>query len=313
MQSRFKTQLALAYWVLLLGASPLLGHPGLHHDIARISGQIDASPNRTDLLIKRAALYRLDGQPERALADLDQAARLGASDRDLLRERGFALADAGFTVRAENELEQHLNLEPRDARALALLGRLRAERGANEAAIDALRRATEIDPSVELTMALGPLLESTGQLDEAATLYRDAMIRLGQPIVIAQALIRVETTRGRFEEALALVDDLIARSPVATMWRTQRAIILRRMGDQDGADIALHAALAEANRSIRHKRTALHLYHRARVYAELGNSAEATADLHAAIRLAPGFKPPLELLEQVSVHSVSKERHDLDQ
>lgn len=300
MQSPKKAPLAFVSWILFVSVAPLWGHPGLHHDIAKTSELIEASPDRADLFIQRAVLYRLDGQPEKALADLGQAARLGANRVDLCRERGFALADAGFSLRAEAELEEHLQSRPRDARAWALLGRLRAKRGATDAAIKAMRRGIDVEPSVEMTTSLGRVLEESGRMEEAAALYRTSLAQLGRPVVVQQALIRVETAREHYRDALELVDDLITRSPISTMWRIERANILERMGDQAGADRALEAALAEANRSVRRRRTGMNLYHRARVLARMGEFKAAIDDLEAAIRLAPGFKPAIELLDQLS-------------
>lgn len=307
MRIRIGICLALAVGPILVDA-PAWAHPGLHHDIAKVTAAIEVSPDRPDLWLRRARLHRLDGHAEAALADLERARHLGMGDGELLLEQGLALADAGFGRQAEETLNLYLQGHPGNADARARLGQLYADRGEIGFAIDAFRQSVDVSCRIETVVALGRLLEKTQQLDAAADLYRDALPKLGDAVLIVGALIRVETARGVYESALELVDALIKKSPVSTEWRIERARILRQRGDDAAANLALVAALKEADQSVRRRRTAINLHQRARVYHLLDRRREAIADLDAALQLAPGYVPAMKLHDQLnSNHKIQRQ------
>lgn len=284
---------------LIIASPQARAHPGLQHDIEKVTEAIDGSPNQIDLLIKRARLYRLDHQPLRALDDLKRAAKRGATPDQIARERAFALADSGQTSAAETAINAHLKTQPADAKALAFLGSLCVKRGDTVSAIRAYRQSVDAAPNVETVVTLGWLLEKSQQLDAAAKLYRTALTQLGKPVVLIQALVDVETERGRFDAAMVLVNDMIQRVPVSTEWWIKRAEIHRLQGAHDDADTALETALTLANQSLRQKRTAIHLCSRAEILLLMDRFDAAMQDVDLAIELAPRFQPAKKLREQI--------------
>jgi tetratricopeptide (TPR) repeat protein len=105
-----------------------LAHPGLHHDIERVTQAIELDPANADLLIQRSHYYRLDGQPELALLDLDKAQILQPSRRDIAAHKGLALATMGRDEEAIHELSRFLDSGPGSAVAFADRARLRSDR-----------------------------------------------------------------------------------------------------------------------------------------------------------------------------------------
>ena len=58
---------------------------------------------------------KLEEQPEKKLADLDEAVGLAPDDAAIIRDRGLALADMGKSERALSDLSRAIELEPDNA------------------------------------------------------------------------------------------------------------------------------------------------------------------------------------------------------
>ena len=101
-----------------------------------------------------------------------------------------------------------------------------ARSGRSAEAIADYTAALELEPRVELYLERGELLEAQGRLEEAAQGYRAGLEATHGALLMRLALIRVETARGRHAEALALVDEQLARAGVKTDWYLRRAEVL---------------------------------------------------------------------------------------
>ncbi len=159
--------------------------------------------------------------------------------------------------------------------------------------------AIQLQPTIELYLIRGKLQESLGKLEDAAAGYQDGLAKLGDAILLKKNLIRVQIAQKQYGEALALIDEEVARSSVKTPWHLQRAEILDKMGQPDAARLAYEQALSEANRVLGKRPTAMQLLARAEVYHAMGRMEEAKQDLRVAIQKTPHFAEADDLLKKI--------------
>lgn len=277
----------------------LYAHPGLHHDIERVTKALAEAPDRADLLTERAYYYRLDGKPDSAWADLELAVALAPADREVALQRGLTLSALGKDADALAELDRFLRLGPPSAKAYAERARILVRRGEPEEAVKAYSTALALDKDVELFADRGRLQESLGRLDDAAAGYREGMASLGGAVVLRLALIRVEIQRHGFEEALRLIDEVLQQSQVKTEWLLERGAVLDQAGRTDEALAARKAALVEAERVVSFRPTALNLLARAKAEVALGEIGAAERDLSALLKKSPRLAEAQTLLESL--------------
>ena len=282
-----------------LAAVAAEAHPGLHHDIAAASEAIEKEPSRADLYVERAYLERLDEEYDAALADLDLARKLDPAEMRVAAERGMTLSAMGRYAEAEPELSRFLRLGSKTAPVFAERAKVREHLGDRAGAVADYTAAIALRPDVELYMARGALQESLGDLAEAAAGYRDGIARLGEAVNFDLALIRVETSRKRYDAALSLIDAQIGRSAVKTDWYLRRADVLEAAGRKDEARGDRELALAEADRALEMNATGMRLFSRAKVQLALGRFDDAKRDLSQVLEKAPGFTEAREMLAKI--------------
>jgi tetratricopeptide (TPR) repeat protein len=207
----------------------------------------------------------------------------------------------GRNKEAEAALDNFLQEEsdPKRVFALAERAHIRARTGRVELAIDDFTSAIQLQPTIELYLNRGQLQESLGKLEAAAAGYHDGLAKLGNAILLKKGLIRMQIAQKQYGEALALVDDEIARSSVKTPWYMQQGEILALMGQPDASHLAYERALSEANRVLEKRPTAMQLLARAEVYHAMGRMKEAKRDLRAAVQRAPHFAEASALLKKL--------------
>jgi tetratricopeptide (TPR) repeat protein len=275
-------------------------------DIDAISEEIRKNPNRTDLVIKRAQLWRLNGEHDKALADLDRTARKESDNPRLLLERALTLSAMGHNQEAEGQLEYLLERFPK-ARAVVLaeLGSIRARTGRKRAAIADLSESIKIEPTLDLYLARGRLQRSERQLADAAAGYRQGLAKLGSDtVLLADELYEVEMARVRYAEALKLADQQLQKTPAKTKWLLRRAEALSATGQSAKAEKARQRALDEADRILGKRPTPLNQLQRAKVFFAMGRMEEASCDLDAVIRRAPRIKQAKELRQTILAQGV---------
>jgi tetratricopeptide (TPR) repeat protein len=304
----------LRYWRFVLGICflalviyPMVlvematSHSGVDPDIDEITHELEKNPKNVDLLIKRGQLYRSNGELTESLNDLDRAEGLNPDNRRIILERGFTLSAMGRDWDAVVALDQYLEQASGRTRldALAERAHIHARTGQADLAIADFTSAIRMHPAMALYLARGELHESLGHLDEAASGYREGLSQVGDAILLKKGLIRVETTRKRYDEVLKLIDDELDRASVKTEWHLRRAEVLAAMGKDQSAQSAQEQALAEANRVLGKRVTASHLVNRAKVYIAMGQLEQAEHELQLAVQRAPRFAEAKELLKKM--------------
>lgn len=285
---------------VVLAATAASAHPGLHHDIDRVGEAIAREPARADLYVERAFLERLDSRLEDALRDLDRASSLEPGNRRAASERGMTLSALRRDREADEALTRFLAGEP-TAPALAERGRVRERLGRRPEAIADFTASLALRPDIEIYVARGALQESIGKRAAARQGYREGLDRLGGAVNLRLALIRLDTSMRVWAEALALVDEAMAQSPVKTDWYLRRAEVLEAAGRKRDARADRERALAEAERVIATRPSGIHLVSRAKAYIALGRAEDARRDLDSALEKSPRFEEARDLLAKLDV------------
>ncbi len=274
-------------------------HPGIHHDIERVSASLQKEPGNAELLMERGYYYRLAGQLKESLADLDQAEKLAPSNLDIVGQRGMTLAAIGRGEDAEAELTRFINSGRGSAAVLADRARIRAKSGRADAAIEDYSAALKLGPDVDLYIERCSVQEIEGRLSHAAAGLREGINELGGAIVLRERLVEIEVRRKRYDAALKVIDDQLAVAPVKSEWYLRRGNVLAAAGRDADARADWKRALDEANRVLETRPTATHLISRARANLALGYSQQALSDARLAVQRSPRFAEARALLEQI--------------
>lgn len=255
------------------------------HDDARarelLRSQVERQPqdmwSHRELSLALAREGHLDEAIRHAEATVERFAE-DASARSIL---GGLLEQAGEHERARQALRRAVELHIDDVHAIERLGRLHGdpERTREDArfVLDLLERRTSRGPGLveaallarvlpheERTSRLGRLLERCGHRPDAW-----------------EAVARAEVDAGALDEALAHVDEALARFPSWTILKALRAEVLRTLGRFDEAEAAWREALASAP-GWSHARLGL-----AASLERAGSFDEAAEVLEEGVRRAP--------------------------
>jgi tetratricopeptide (TPR) repeat protein len=164
----------------------------------------------------RGSAYRLVGDPDRAIQDLDQAIRLDPAYPSPYSNRGNAYADKGDLDRAIADYDEAIRLKPDYAVAYFNRGNARSARGEVRLAMDDYGKAADLDSrDPDARNALAWLLATTRHAhlrDGArAVAVADAALALrpGDPAIL-DTLAAAYAETGRFAEAVALQEKAIA-------------------------------------------------------------------------------------------------------
>jgi tetratricopeptide (TPR) repeat protein len=125
---------------------------------------------------ERGANLWLQGQPQEAIKDLDEALRLAPGEARAIELLGYAHYKAGNMAKAEENLKQAVVANPTNHTAYAYLGDIESNRKNFDAAAKYYSRAVEINPKYAAAIqARGWCYENLGRKDAAMADYRKAL------------------------------------------------------------------------------------------------------------------------------------------
>ena len=213
-----------------------------------------------------AAVLCAQERAEEALAQADEAARLGVQHRELVLTRARVLVQLDRYSEAESTLTAQLAKQPHDVESQFLLAQLRqvrgdadCARGFREAAArpdappeilvgygDVARRTGDFALSERLIRelierhgpapgwlsSLGTVLHEIGRHEEAVDLTREAA--LAQPLdpTIAENFVAAALSAGAPREALPTIERFRAAAPDDQRWITYRIDVARQLGEE---------------------------------------------------------------------------------
>ncbi|MBW2386734.1 MAG: tetratricopeptide repeat protein [Deltaproteobacteria bacterium] len=239
------------------------------------------------MLLQRARYYRLDGQLEYSLGDLDRARELDPENLAISLQRGLTLSALRRDGEAEAELNRVLGRGVGGAAGFAERAKIRSRSGRVGLAISDLDAAIALQPGLDLFLERGRLQESDAKLDEAAKGYREGLDHVGDAVLLRRAAIRVEIERKRYDDALRMIDEQIDKGQLQTEWLLARAEVLEATGRAAEAEQARFEALARASQALRKRPTSANLVARAQAHLALGDVPAARRDLEQALRNSP--------------------------
>ncbi len=283
-----------------------MAHPGAHDEARELSDALAKEPDRIDLRLRRGECYRQEGRLADSLADFDRVRQLAGESRVVSLERGLTLSAMRRDEEAEAELTDYLSTANPRAIAYAERAQVRRRHHRIAEAIDDYASAIALRPNVEWYVTRGRLQESLGKLEDAAKGYRDGLSRCDGAVAIRLELIRLESSRNHFDDAIALIDGILSQADVKTDWYLRRAEINAAAGRPDDAGRDRALAWAEADRAVARRPTATRLIARAKVAIALDRRDRAAADLKAALRKGPAQAEAMALLKSIEDQETPK-------
>ena len=221
-------------------------HADLELRLAHATHAIAGAPERPDLLLRRAELYRRSGDFSAAHADLDRAAQIAPALGEIDYRRAELLLDEGVAARAITVLDGLLAADPNHiavhvARARALR-RLDRPLDAAAAYTQALQRTRGTAPDLYLERADTLAAAGPSHMTEAIAGLDEGLEALGPLPALTRAAIELELRAERAEAALARIEIEILRSQQPIWWVVRKAEIL----DASGRGEQARAVYAEA-------------------------------------------------------------------
>jgi tetratricopeptide (TPR) repeat protein len=200
---------------------------------------LDAHPEGTDALRGLGSLYAQTSRMEEALAVLERAARLDATEGLTHLQLGMVLFELGRRDEARAAwLAAAEHGEPRTrARARLLTGTILVERGDREAALEVFRRAVLDDPeNASCHFNVGQVLHALERPEEARE-HLARSIGLRPDHAHAHFLVgEIDEAGGRADEAMDRYRSALALDGEHEGARYRLSLLLRRAGRDEEAD-----------------------------------------------------------------------------
>jgi tetratricopeptide (TPR) repeat protein len=243
--------------ILCLGLCLFLPRPGSAHPASEIriddlTRRIAADPGNAALYIERGDLHRERRDWEAARADYAASRRLDPRLPAVDLRLGYLAYETGRHDEAIAALDRYLAASPDDAAALALRAAARAAAGRHLDAADDYRRAIALldaggsAPPPHLYLGRAAALAAAGDahLPDAVRSLDEGIDRLGRPVTLEFMALDLEMRLGRFDAALARVDDRLAAARRSGPWLIKRGEVLERAGRYEAA-LAAYAGARE--------------------------------------------------------------------
>ncbi len=223
----------------------------------RIREYVERFPEDPEGYFRLAGVLVREGKPDETLATYERLVALDPNQAIAYNFLGYYFVRRRDFVKGEDFFKRYRFLAPDQANPYDSLGELYANTGRYAEAEEHLRRALEIKPDFLPAVGhLGTLEACRGNVEGAVTWYRRASEMAEswkERYAFAGAAVMALLDAGRPEDALALLDEVVAAAPtreeadaVVIRWTylRSRAIVLALAGRVDEAEAEL-AALPE--------------------------------------------------------------------
>jgi Flp pilus assembly protein TadD len=238
----------------------------------------EASPDDAEAWGRVAHAELFAERPWRARDAFEQVARLRPGDPHPLVEIGFTFE---LERAYDHALERYLAAEavaPESAYAYRVTGTRLLRWGKAALAIEHLARAVALEPAHEETAnALGLAYYHAGRLVEAEQAFRDGLARHPESQRLSLGLAALLVNAQRYEDALAVYDEVVAHAPRFAAAHIGRALLLDELGRRAEAEAALVVAV-EVAEDKREARRRLEAYRQRRASLERAERSPAAVD-----------------------------------
>lgn len=232
-------------WCCAVLTAPLQAH-GTHSQLlADVDAKLRESPADGRLWYRRACLLVEHEDWEQALADLDRAESLLPGELPTNLTRGRAMELAGKLPEAKSALDQHIARFPDDGRGYVARAGVLWKLDAREQSLVDYRTSLKIvrDQQPDLIQDAALAMAAAGFPDEALGVLESGIKKLGGIPALVNRALEIESATGRYDAALARVDELRKTALRAEPWMARRASLLAQAGRLDESRAAWQALL----------------------------------------------------------------------
>jgi tetratricopeptide (TPR) repeat protein len=243
---RLKSRLAVAaLWCWTMLAAPLLAH-GTHSQLlADVDGKLRENPTDGHIWFRRACLLVEHEDWEQALTDLERAEKLLPGELPTSLMRGRAMELASKLPEAKSALDQHIARFPDDSRGYVTRAGVLWKLDAREQSLADYRTALKMvkDLQPDLIQDAASAMAASGHSGEALDVLNTGIAKLGNIPALANKALEIETAAGRYDAALARVEELQKTAPRPEPWMARRASLIAQAGRHDDSRTAWQALL----------------------------------------------------------------------
>lgn len=235
-----------------------------------IAYQREGGSDDPEVYFLLSAIYMDRNQVGQAAEELKKLVELSPNNASALAQLSILLDRVGDKDKARESIEKAAQLAP-DNVAIQTRYRNFLEETGQRVSDDPIRNALiQVDRLLDTTGGVAP------RYDQAANLLRQALAQLGDDVRLYNALGTVLGIQRKFDEAIQVVDNGLAKHPDATM--------LQRLRTQIELSMNSDAAVETIRRELDGVRRELALF---RYFSRFERADEAEAALAEAVRMAP--------------------------
>ncbi len=285
--------LSVLLWHLAILTS--FSHGDIHEQIDALTRQIAEHPDNASLLLKRADLHRVHGEPAEALKDLDRVSNIDPTLKTVDLVRGKVLLDSNQPALAQAALDRFLAQVTNHVDGLETRARVQIKLGRNAKAIDDLSKAISNSPrpDPQLYLDRANLLRSLNppRFDEALRGLNEGIEKLGPLVTLELPAMELEVLENKYDAALQRLDRLAASASRKETWLVRRAEILtkaERFGEARQTFAAALKAIQTLPDGLRNKPATRDLEARVRT-ALAAATRDSASDFRGAASSNAGF------------------------
>jgi tetratricopeptide (TPR) repeat protein len=262
-------------------AATARAHVGIEQVERGVAAELAKHPDDPARHLDMARAHAIAREWDAALAELEDAARLGADPDVVGATKGQVFLDAGWPRMARIELDRVVARRPDAYGARFDRGRASAALGDVDAAARDYRAAIAglASPQPEQVLALRDVLVGAGRRAEAVDALDAGIARLGPVPTLVLAAVDLEQDLGRPDAALARLDALSATGTPNPAWVARRGELLARAGRAGDARTEYRRALALIDARPPGRASAFHDL-RQRLETALAETIETTGGSH---------------------------------
>ena len=218
--------------VLALAPAMAFAHAGVEVLDEGSRAELSKHPESAQAHLQRARVLQMKGEWDAALEEADEAASHGA-DPDAVGEAKAAIyLEAAFPRMAKVEIDRVLARRPDAYELVFERGRAWLAIGNAEAAArdfgEAIAKGP--NPTPEQVLAQRDALLSLGKKADALRALDAGMTRVGRVVTLVMPAVDIEIELGRYEAALARLDELAKTAPPNPIWMARRGEVLEKAG-----------------------------------------------------------------------------------
>lgn len=237
LKQTFENTSSVRALILLARLEGSRGQP--ENALAYLQQAVDIAPNSEEVLSSFARLSLALGRPSPAVAALDALIAMHPSVPDYHYQVGVARVQIGALTSGSESLEEARRLAPQRPLTLIALGLARNRQKRFEEARDALTNALALEPgNIEALAALAEAREGLGELEEAEELAQQVLADDASNNAKATANVvlgMVLIKRQSYDEALEVLNRVVRMDADSYKGHYQLSLAYARLGDRENA------------------------------------------------------------------------------